>query len=84
MPARLGLTLAQSKHVGQTQANRQLVQGILLDQVGTHTGQVALRQLAQLFIEQASHRQVQDGIAQKLDAFVVVGRKAAVRECLQQ
>jgi hypothetical protein len=48
----------------------------------THAGKVALGQGAQLLIEQPCDSQVQDGIAQKLDALVMIGRKTAVRQRL--
>jgi hypothetical protein len=36
------LALAQAQHLGQPQTQRQLVQGVLLDQVGAHARQIAL------------------------------------------
>jgi hypothetical protein len=60
------------------------VQGVLLDQVGAHAGEVTFRQLAQPLKQQVGHRQVEDGIAQELQALVVIGRKAAVRQRTQQ
>jgi hypothetical protein len=65
---------------GHLQAQCQLVQRVLLDQVGAHTRQIALGQGAQPLVQQTGHRQIEHRIAQKLQAFIVVGRKTAVRE----
>ena len=79
LAARFGLPLPQTQHLGNLEAQRQLVQGVLLDEVGTHAGQIAFRQCRQLTIEQARDRQIQNGITQKLQPLIVVGRKTAVR-----
>jgi hypothetical protein len=85
LAARFGLALAQAQHVRHLQTQCQLVQRILLDQVGTHTREIALGQIAQPLVKQAGHSQIEHRIAQKLQAFIVVCRKTAVRDgTLQQ
>jgi hypothetical protein len=75
-----GLALAQLEQRRQRQPHSQAVQGVLLDQVGPHARQVALGQGRQADVQQVRNRQVQHRVAEKLQALVVVGRKAAVRE----
>ncbi len=84
LPTRAGLALTQPDHVGQAQLHRQMVQRVLLDQVGPHTREIALGLVAQAAVQQAGHGQVEHGIAQKLQPLVVIGRKAAVRGGPQQ
>jgi hypothetical protein len=84
LTARVHLTLAQTQDARQTQFNRQVVQGVLLDQVGAHAGQVALRQSAELLVEHIGYSQVEHRVAQELQAFIVVRAKAAVRQSLRE
>ena len=79
MAAGLGLALTQPQHLGHAQAQCQLVQGVLLDQVGPHAREIAFRQRPQALVQQTRHREVQDGVPQKFEPLVVVGREAAVR-----
>ena len=60
------------------------MQGVLLDQIGTHAREVTLWQFAQFFVEQMGHRQIEHRVAQELQAFVVVCAEAAMRERLLQ
>ena len=77
-------TLTQTQHVGQLQLQRQRLQGVLFDEVGTHARQVAFGQLAQLRIQQVGHRQVEHRVPQEFQPLVVIGTEAAVRGGLQQ
>lgn len=60
------------------------MQGVLLDQIGPHPGQVALGQLRQSLVEQVGDCEVEHRIAQEFESFVVIGREAAVRQCTLQ
>ena len=75
LSARARFALAQAQQLGQAQHHGQLVQGVLLDQIGAHARQIAFGQLAQLLVQQAGDRQIEHRVAQKLEAFVVVGEK---------
>ena len=81
-PAAAGarLALAQPNDVRQAQADGELVQGFLLDQVGAHARQVAFGQGLQAVVQQRGNGQVEHGIAQEFQPLVVVGREAAVRQ----
>ena len=63
---------------GQLQAQRQLVQGVLLDQVGPGSGQITFGQGTQTPIQQAGHRQVEHGVAQEFKTLIVISGKTAV------
>jgi hypothetical protein len=52
LAARAHLTLTQPDTRRQAQLDGQLVQGVLLDQVGTHPRQVTFRQPTQLLVQQ--------------------------------
>ncbi|BEP92816.1 hypothetical protein GmRootA79_12000 [Acidovorax sp. A79] len=56
-----------------------MVQGVLLDEVGTDTGQIPLRQGRQPLVQQARDREIQHGVPQELQPLIVIGRKTAVR-----
>ena len=66
LPARAHLALAQPHHGRQIQFFGQLVQRVLLDQVGPHPRQVAFGQIGQLGVQQVGHRQVEHRVTQKL------------------
>ena len=75
LPTGFRLTFAQAQYIGNLQAQRQLVQGVLLDEVGAHARQVPLRQIAEPLVQQARDGEVEHGIAQKFQPFIVIGRK---------
>ena len=72
LPSRAGLTFTQAQNIGQAQHDGQLVQGILLDQIGPYPGQIAFRQRAQTGVQQIGHGQIQDRITQKLKPLIVI------------
>src|SRR5690606_26705314 len=78
--ARAGLAFTQAQQRRQRQPQREPVQRVLLDQVGPHARQVALRQFRETDVQQVRDGQVQHRVAEKLEALVVVGRETAVRE----
>ena len=80
----LQLTFAQAQRVGQLQHLRDFVQRLLLDQVGPHTRQIALIQLAEHAVEHVGDGTVQDRITQKLQALVMHRTMAAMGERLLQ
>ncbi len=57
---------------------RQLRQRFLTHQVRTHARQIAFAHALAALVKQIGHRQIQHRIAQKLEAFVVLGPAAAV------
>ncbi len=83
-PTALELALAQAQLVRQQQHLRDLVQRLLLDQIGPHARQIALVQLAEHAIEHVRHGAIQDRIAEKFQALVVHRVVAAMRERLLQ
>ena len=52
----------------------------LLDQISTNARKIAFRQACQLHVKKMCNRQIQHRITEKLEAFVVVRRKTAMRE----
>ena len=72
LSSRTGLALAQTNDVWQAQLDRQAMQCVLLDQIGTHAGQIAFGQCAQTLKQQVSHRQVQYRIPKELESFIVI------------
>jgi hypothetical protein len=52
--------------------------------VGTDAGQVAFVGAGVALVQQAGHGKAEHGVAQELQAFVVVGAKAAVGQCPHQ
>ncbi|MDT4864545.1 hypothetical protein FQZ97_993090 [compost metagenome] len=79
----LAVPEAQSRH--QTETRRDLEQGVLLDQIRPHTGEIAFWQLAELLEQQARDGQIEHRVTEELQPFVVVGREAAVgQRALQQ
>ena len=84
LTARAHLALTQSHHGRQIQVFGQLVQGVLFDQVGPHPRQIAFGQISQLGVQHVRDREVEHRITQKLQALVVVGAEAAVRDRLLQ
>jgi hypothetical protein len=60
------------------------VQAVLAHQVGADAGQVAFVGARETLVQQAGDRQAQHRIAQELEALVVVGAAAAVRERTRQ
>ena len=79
------LAFAQAQHLGQAELQRGAVQAVLAHQVGAHAGQVAFVGAGEALEQQAGDGQAQDGVAEELEALVVVGAEAAVRQrALQQ
>ena len=56
------------------------MQSILFDQVGADAGEIAFGQVAQLRKQEISDHQIENAIPQKLQALIVVGREAPVRD----
>jgi hypothetical protein len=78
--ARPRLALGQAHHIGQAQRQRSTVQAVLAHEVRAHAGEVALVGAGEALVEQSRHRQAQHGIAEELEAFVVLGTEAAMRQ----
>ena len=77
MAPRSAIHLAQSQELRQLQLECELVQGILLDQVGSHAiGHP--RAATQAHVQQVSNGQIEHRVAQEFEAFVMVAKKAAV------
>ena len=77
-PPAFGFTLAQAHDVRQAQLQRQTMQGVLPHQVGTNAGQIPLVAAIEASVQQRRNAQTQHGIAQKLQALVVVSPKTLV------
>ena len=60
------------------------MQRILFDKIGTNARQVTFRCFTQTFVEQCGHRQIENGIAEKLQSFVVICRETSMRDGSQQ
>ncbi len=72
------LAVAQAQPCRQSETGRDLEQGVLLDQIRPHTGEIAFGQLAELLEQQARDGQIEHRVTEKLQPFVVVGCEAAV------
>ena len=84
LPAGAHFALAQAQRLGQPQTQRQAMKRVLLDEIGSHPGQVTFRQRAQAFVEQVGNGQVKHRIAQELQPLVVIGRETAMGERLDK
>ena len=74
------LALGQLQRVGQAEHERDPVQAVLAHEVGAHAREVALVGAGEAVEQQPRDGQVQHRVAQELEALVVVGAEAAVRE----
>ena len=74
------LALGQLQRLGQAQHQRDLVQAVLAHEVGAHAREVAFVGAGEAVEQQPRDGQVQHRVAQELEALVVVGAEAAVRE----
>ena len=72
------LAFAEAQQLGQAELQRRAVQAVLAHEVGAHPGQVAFVGAAEAVEQQARDGQAQDGVAEELEALVVVGAEAAV------
>jgi hypothetical protein len=61
------------------------VQAVFTDQVRAHTRQVAFVGARESLVQERRHGRLQHGVAEELEAFVVIGTGTAVRQgALQQ
>ncbi len=74
----LGLAFAEAHDLGQAQLHRQAVQHVLAHQMGSDAGEVALVTAVEAAVEQARHTETEYGVAQELEALVVLGPEALV------
>src|SRR6185369_12337119 len=58
----------------------ELVQRLLLDQIGPHSGQLPFGQSLQPVVQERRNGEIEDRIAQEFEPLVVVGREAAMRQ----
>jgi len=75
-----GLALAQTQQGGQAQVQGEAVQGRLAHEVGADAGEVAFGRIGVPLEEQIRHGEVEHGVTEELQALVVVGAEAAVRQ----
>ncbi|EDT03186.1 hypothetical protein BamIOP4010DRAFT_3320 [Burkholderia ambifaria IOP40-10] len=78
------LALAQPQPFGDIQGLSDFIQRLLLDEIGAHARQVAFVQLAETLEQKGGHRAIQNGIAEKLEPFVMRGTVTAVGQSLAQ
>ena len=74
------LAFGQAQHVGQAELQRGAVQAVFAHEVGAHAREVAFVGAAEALEQEARDRQVEHRVAEELEALVVVGAEAAVRE----
>ena len=74
------LAFAETERLGQAELKRRPVQAVLANEVGANTGQVTFVGIAETVEQQARDDQAQDGVAEELEALVVVGAVAAMRQ----
>ena len=60
------------------------MQGVLFNEIGAHSRQIAFGQLAQSLKKQVSHGKVEHRVAQKLQPLIVVCGETAVRDGQRQ
>mgnify|MGYP007088719712 CR=1 FL=1 len=75
--AQFAFTKAQA--FGNIKGLSNLVERLLLDQIGADARQIAFVQFAETLEQKRSHRAIQDGVAEKLEPFVMRGTMTAVR-----
>ena len=68
----------------QAKVKRQLVQGILAHQFRAHAREVSFRQTLKPLKQKAGNTEIEDRIAQELQAFIVICAEAPVGQCLYQ
>ena len=84
LTSRAHLAFTQTDDAGKPKLNGEPVQRILLHKIGSDPRKIALCLRTQPLEKQVSYREIEYGIAQKLQAFVVVGVKASMRQCTTQ
>ncbi|VWC28950.1 hypothetical protein BME24068_06262 [Burkholderia metallica] len=83
-PAAAQFALAQPQPVRDIQGLSNFVQRLLFDEIGAHARQVAFVQLAETLEQKGGHRAIQNGIAEKLEPFVVRGTVTTMGQSLAQ
>ncbi len=83
-PAAAQFALAQPQAVRDIQGLSNFVQRLLFDEVGAYARQVTFVQLAETLKQKSGHRAIQNGIAEKLEPFIVRGTVTAMGQSLAQ
>ena len=84
--AAAGFAFGQTQHVGQADGKRDAGQTVFANEMRAHARQVAFVGPAEALVEQCRDRGLQDGVAEELEALVVLCTGTAVgqRACQQR